>query len=246
MNMPWPGNNKQKATKKPGMRTATVGSAEGTVDVPDYFTCQNAYTVAANVYHQAIDKSEALRALWEIACSLRALGKFVKGKEHGFKEGKECGLEEGRKLGLEEGRRLGLDEGRKLGLEERKKHEEGDFNRMFNQVARQGKADERNWWVEAGHHEQDTCMRDTHSFISIGIGSDIVHEPDEATAHTHGSIGTQMTVDKLLPTKPLMPMPFSWAEDTASIPIVSSLTPTLPPRDFSALRSKSMKPFDTL
>jgi hypothetical protein len=184
----------------------------------------------------------ALHALWEIACSLGALGKFVEGKEHGFKEGKECGLEEGHKLGLEEGRCLGLDEGRKLGLEEGKKHEEGDFNRMFNQGARKGKADERNQWIEAGHCEQDTCMRDTHSFVSvgigsdiIGIGSDIVHDPDEATTRTHGSIGTQTTVDKPLPTKPLMPIPFSWAEDTASIPIVSSLTPTLPPRDFSAL-----------
>jgi hypothetical protein len=140
-------------TKKLGTRTATVAW-----DVPDYLTCKNMYPVAANAYHQATDKSEALHALWEIACSLGALGKFVEGKECGFKEGKECGLEEGCKLGLEEGRRLGLDEGRKLGLEEGKKREEGDFNRMFNQGARQGKADERNWWVEAGHCEQDMCM----------------------------------------------------------------------------------------
>jgi hypothetical protein len=124
---------------------------------------------------------------------------------------------------------------------------------MFNQGARQGKADERNRWVEAGHREQDTCVRDTRSFVnvgigsdSIGIGSDIVQEPDEATPRKHGSIGTQTTVDELLPTKPLMPMPFSWAEDAASIPIVSSLKPTLAPRDFSALQSKSKKPFDTL
>jgi hypothetical protein len=55
-----------------------------------------------------------------------------------------------------------------------------------------------------------------------------------------------MTVDKPLLTKPLMPMPFSWAEDATLIPIVSTLTPTLAPHDFSALQSKSTKPFNTL
>ena len=91
--------------------------------------CEGMCLAPINAFHCATDKTKALHGFWEIVFSLGSLDKF--------KEGKEYGLEEGKKSGLEE---------------------EGDFNRMFNQGARQGKADERNRWVEAGHCEQD---RDT-------------------------------------------------------------------------------------
>jgi hypothetical protein len=115
--MPGPGNNKRKVLKKPAtvMHTAAETPAVGTTDVPiNISTCKGMCLAPINAFHCATDKTKALHGFWEIVFSLGSLDKF--------KEGKEYGLEEGKKSGLEE---------------------EGDFNRMFNQGARQGKADER-------------------------------------------------------------------------------------------------------
>jgi hypothetical protein len=255
--MPGPRNNKKKASKKPAtaMPTATDAPTDYTTGVPvDILTCEDAYLAAANVFHRATDKTKALRMLWEMALGLGDLG--------GLEDGKEKGLEEGRKLGFDEGRSLGLEEGKKLGFEEGKKHEEGNYNRMFNQGVRRGKADERNRWVEAGHCEQGKCACDSRSFASIGIGPDVASVtrtfvdikigPDiidtlaATTTSTHESIGTQTATNKSLSTESPASTWFSWAEDAASIPIISSLTQTPASRDFSALRSESKTPFGTL
>jgi hypothetical protein len=264
--MPGPSNNKKKASKKPAtaLCTATNIPMDCTTDVPvNISTCEDAYLVAADAFLHAADQTKALRMLWEMAYGL--------GDLNGLEEGKEKGLEEGRKLGLDEGRNLGLEEGRKLGIEEGKRYYmEGDLTRAFNRGIRQGKADEKNRWVEAGHREQDKCARDSCSFASIGVGPDATSAtrtfvdigigPDVesitrtfvdveigpgitgTTTNTHELIGMQKTVDKSLATSTR----FSWADDAASIPIISSSMPTLASRDFSALRSQSKTPFGTL
>jgi hypothetical protein len=239
--MPGPGNNKKKASKKPMaiVHKATAASAESTTDVPaNDFTCEKAYLAAVNAYHHATDKVKALRMLWEMAFGLGTL--------EGFEEGKERGSEEGRKFGLDEGRKLGLDEGMKLGLEEGKRRSEGDFTKAFNQGTRQGKADERKQWVEAGHCDQGICTRNSSSFVSIGVGPDVIRMPVVATVRTHESIGIQTAVDKSLSTEKSASTQFDWADDAASIPIISPLPQAQALRDFSALRSESTKPFGTL
>jgi hypothetical protein len=276
--MPGPRNNKKKASKKP--ETAVCTAPEAPTNVPvDIFTREDVYLAATDAFLHAVDQTKVLRMLWEIAYGLGDLKGLEEGKEKGLEEGRKLGLEEprslglkeGRKLGLEEGqklrldkgRSLGLDEGRKLGIEEGKRYYvEGDLTRAFNRGTRQGRADKQNQWIEVGHCEEGACIRDSHTFVSIGIGldvasttrtfvdikigPDIIAMPTAATTYTHESAGTQSTIDKLLPTKPPVSAQFSWAEDAASIPIVSLSTQILAPHDFLVLQSESKTPFGTL
>jgi hypothetical protein len=89
-------------------------------------------------------------------------------------------------------------------------------------------------------------MSATRTFVDVEIGPDVTTTPVTATTCTHESIVTQTAIDNSLSMEPPTSTQFSWAEDAASIPIMSPLTQTPATRDFSALQSESAKPFCTL
>jgi hypothetical protein len=227
--MPGPKNKasglKKKGKLVPRMATPSIATNEDTTFGPT--TAPVRYTdeyilqiqeAAKREFEGGGDQATALHAFWEIAFEL---GKLA-GREEGFKEGKNKAEVEKRQTAYEDGKRHGFQDGYESARDD-----------AFAKMA---------MTTNMGT-QTDTPLPATCTCVDVGIGLDAVGTPATATVYTQESIGTQTVVDNSTSTASTH---FSWADDAAEIPIASPLPLQQAPRDFSALRSGSRKPFSTL
>lgn len=233
-------------------------SVEPQLPTASYFELLEA-TPTSDPFHNALaefirvpdsTKTIALRALWDRARKLGQDGILSAGEVEGKSE-YERGRDEGLAEGISKGRATGYEEARLAAIEEghwrestayRKGHRAG-----WEAGKEKGTSMEKDCWMQDGHIREGRC------FAQHGEHGDMAVQTDTLPETTRTSMGVQADPAISVSTTPqlMTTAPFNWADEADSIPIQSSdslhtiLTPPLP-RDFSALRSGTAKPFGSL
>lgn len=247
------------SSTKSGAIPSEPHSVEPQLPTASYFELLEA-TPTSDPFHDALaefirapdsTKTTALRALWDRACKLgqdgiSSAGEVVEGKseyERGRDEGLAVGISKGRATGYEEARLAAIEEGHwRESAAYRKGHRAG-----WEAGKEKGISMEKDCWMQAGHTREGQCLAQHSEHGDMAVQTDTLPET------TRTSMGVQADPAISVSTTPQLTTtaPFKWADDADSIPIQSSdslrtiLKPPLP-RDFSALRSGTAKPFGSL
>ncbi|KAJ6568147.1 hypothetical protein B0H10DRAFT_1041409 [Mycena sp. CBHHK59/15] len=190
---------------------------------------ENEFQAALATYTKAGNKTAAMRRLWNTAYEMgriaaEAAGLGVDEERVETTKGKRSKrVEEARKTAFAEGRAAGFEAGRDAALTA------DAFEVSFASGKIAGRADgvelgreiEEKRWTDAGHSEDGTCRKSGEPSIASSTPP-----PPHFPTHIPGS--------------------FDWAEDAESLPIHTIISDVQQPRDFSALRSTTTNPFETL